>query len=172
MSARPWTPIWPRRSRFAPPLEFDAAIAATEKAIALNPNFADYRLATVLSSVGEPAKAIEVGKAQMRLDPFHPHFAPLMVGMAHYLLKQYREARRWLREATDRAPNHQYGHAFLAATYAQLGQLEDAHAEVAEVPRINPKYTIGGTQTRVFILKRADDIEHTVIGLRKAGLPE
>ena len=48
----------------------------------------------------------------------------------------------------------------------------DAHAEVAEVLRINPKYTIGGTQTRVFILKRADDIEHTVIGLRKAGLPE
>jgi len=152
--------------------EFDAAIAATEKAIALNPNFADYRLATVFSSVGEPAKAIELAKAQMRLDPFHPHFAPLMLGIAHYLLKQYREAQRWLREATGRAPNHQYGHAFLAATYAQLGQLEDAHAEAAEVLRINPKYSIGGTQKRVFILKRAEDIEHTVIGLRKAGLPE
>ena len=95
-----------------------------------------------------------------------------MVGIAHYLLKQYREAQRWLREATGRAPNHQYGHAFLAATYAQLGQLEDAHAEAAEVLRINPKYSIGSTQKRVFILKRAEDIEHTVIGLRKAGLPE
>jgi adenylate cyclase len=152
--------------------EFDAAIAAVEKAMALNPNFADYRLATVLSSVGEPAKAIEVAKAQMRLDPFHPHFAPLMVGIAHYLLKQYHEAQRWLREATGRAPNHQYGHAFLAATYAQLGQLEDAQGEAAEVLRINPKYTISGTQKRVFILKGAEDIEHTVVGLRKAGLPE
>jgi adenylate cyclase len=149
--------------------EFDAATAAVEKAIALNSNFADYRVATVLMSVGELARAIEVAKAQMRLDPFHPHFAPLIVGQAHYLLKEYRDAQRWLREATGRAPNHQYGHAFLAATYAQLGQLEHAQAEATEVLSINPKYTIGGTQKRVSIFKRAEDIEHLVDGLRKAG---
>ena len=152
--------------------EFDAATAAAERAIALNPNFADYRLAMVFFSVGEPARAIAAAKAQMRLDPFHPHFAPLALGEAHYLLKQYREAQHWLRDATGRAPNHQYGHAFLAATYAQLGQLEDAHAEAAEVMRVNPAYTIGGTQMRVSIFKRAEDTEHVVDGLRKAGLPE
>ena len=61
-----------------------------------------------------------------------------------------------------RAPNH----------HAQLGQLEDAEGEAAEVLRINPKYTVSGTQKRVFILKGAEDIQHTVIGLQKAGLPE
>jgi len=121
--------------------------------------------------VGAPARAIEIAKAQMRLDPFHPHFAPLIAGVAYYLLKEYREAQRWLREATGRAPNHQYGHAFLAATYAQLGQLDDARAEAAEVVRVNPKYTIGA-QKSVSILKRADDSDHLVDGLRKAGLPE
>jgi adenylate cyclase len=151
---------------------FDAATAAAERAIVLNPNFADYRVATVLLTAGEPAKAIEIAIAQMRHDPFHPHFAPLLVGESYFMLKQYREAQRWLREATGRAPNHQYGHAFLAATYAQLGQLEDAHAEAAEVLRVNPKYTIGGTQKRVSIFKRAEDIEHIVDGLRKAGFPE
>lgn len=151
---------------------FDAAAAAAERAIALNPNFVDYRIAQVLFSVGAPARAIEIAKAQMRLDPFHPHFAPLMVGVAHYLLKQYEQAQRWLREASGRAPNHQYGHAFLAATYAQLGQLEDARAETAEVLRLNPKYTIGGTQKQVSNFKRAEDMEHLVDGLRKAGLPE
>jgi len=151
---------------------FDAAAAAAERAIALNPNFVDYRIAQVLFSVGAPARAIEIAKAQMRLDPFHPHFAPLMVGIAHYLLKQYEQAQRWLREASGRAPNHQYGHAFLAATYAQLGQLEDARAETAEVLRLNPKYTIGGTQKQVSNFKRAEDMEHLVDGLRKAGLPE
>ncbi len=151
---------------------FDAAAAAAERAIALNPNFVDYRIAQVLFSVGAPARAIEIAKAQMRLDPFHPHFAPLMVGVAHYLLKQYEQAQRWLREASGRAPNHQYGHAFLAATYAQLGQLEDARAETAEVLRLNPKYTIGGTQKQVSNFKRAEDMEHLVEGLRKAGLPE
>jgi adenylate cyclase len=151
--------------------DFDAAAAAAERAIALNPNFADYRLAQVFFSVGEPAKAIAIAKVQMRLDPFHPHFAPLMAGVAYYLLKEYHDAQLWLSEAIGRAPNHQYGHAFLAATYAQLGRLEDAHVEAAEVLRLNPKYSINGTQKRVSNLKRAEDMEHLVDGLRKAGLP-
>jgi adenylate cyclase len=152
--------------------EFDAAAAAIEKAVALNPNFADYRVALVILLLGEPAKAVEVAKAQMRLDPFYPHLAPLVTGEAYYVLRQYPEAQRWLHEATGHAPNHQSGHAFLAATYAQLGQLEDAHAEVAEVLRLNPKYTIGGTQKQVSSFKRAEDIEHVFAGLRKAGFPE
>ena len=152
--------------------DFEAAVAAAERVRALNPNFADYRLALVHFAVGDPAKAIEFAKAHMRLDPFHPHFAPLMMGQAHYLLKEYREARHWLREATGRAPDHQYGHAYLAATYAQLGRLEDARAEAAEILRINPKYTISGTQKRVSIFQRSEDILHLVDGLRKAGLPE
>ena len=151
--------------------DFDAATFAAERAIALNPNFADYRVAQVFYSVGQPTKAIEIAKTQMRLDPFHPHFAPLIAGIAYYLLKEYSEAQHWLREATGRAPNHQYGHAFFAATYAQLGRIEDARAEVAEVLRVNPKYTIG-TQKHVSIFKRAEDSDHLVDGLRKAGLPE
>jgi adenylate cyclase len=151
--------------------DFDGAMVAAERAIALNPNFVDYRLAQVFYSVGQPAKAIEIAKAQMRLDPFHPHFAPLIAGIAYYLLKEYQAAQRWLREATGRAPNHQYGHAFLAAAYAQLGRVEDARSEAAEVLRVNPQYTIG-TQKRVSILKRFEDSGHLVDGLRKAGLPE
>jgi len=151
--------------------DFDGSMVAAERAIALNPNFVDYRLAQVFYSVGQPTKAIEIAKAQMRLDPFHPHFAPLIAGIAYYLLKEYQEAQRWLREATSRAPNHQYGHAFLAAAYAQLGRVEDARSEAAEVLRVNPQYTIG-TQKQVSILKRLEDSDHLIDGLRKAGLPE
>jgi adenylate cyclase len=151
--------------------EFDTATAAAERAIALNPAFADYRVAHVLFSVGKPVKAIEISKLQMRLDPFHPHFAPLMAGVAYYLLRDYNDARHWLNNAISRAPNHQYGHAILAATYAQLGQLEDAYAEAAEVLRLNPRYTISGTQKRVSNFKHAEDTDHLVEGLRKAGLP-
>jgi TolB-like protein/tetratricopeptide (TPR) repeat protein len=151
--------------------DFDAATVAAERAIALNANFADYRVAQVFYSVGQAAKAIEIAKTQMRLDPFHPHFAPLIAGIAYYLLKEYQEAQRWLREATGRAPNHQYGHAFLAAAYAQVGRVEDARAEAAEVLRVNPKYTIG-KQQQVSIFRHAEDVEHLIDGLRKAGLPE
>jgi hypothetical protein len=41
----------------------------------------------------------------------------------------------------------------------------------SEVLRVNPQYTIG-TQKQVSILKRSEDSDHLVDGLRKAGLPE
>jgi adenylate cyclase len=64
------------------------------------------------------------------------------------------------------------GHVWLAANLAQLGQLDEAHAEAAEVLRIDPKYTIDGTQRRLARFKRPEDAEHFFDGLRKAGLPE
>jgi adenylate cyclase len=60
---------------------------------------------------------------------------------------------------------------WLTATYAQLGEVENARAEAAEVLRIDPSYTITGTPP-VTALKRPEDIEHISEGLRKAGLPE
>ena len=38
--------------------------------------------------------------------------------------------------------------------------------------RIDPKYTIDGTQRRLSLFKRPEDAEHLFDGLRKAGLPE
>lgn len=152
--------------------DFDGAKAAAEKAIKLNPNFIDYRLAFVFMAVGNFPQAMEIAKAQMRCDPFHPHLAPFNLGMALYLDGRYEDARHWLRETTSRSPNHQYGHAWLAATYARLGRTGDAQAEAAEVLRLNPKYSINGTQQQILFFKRAEDIEHIVDGLRKAGLPE
>ena len=63
------------------------------------------------------------------------------------------------------------GHVWLAANFAQLGQLDAAHAEADEVLRIDPKYTIDGTQKQLALFKRAEDVEHFLDGLRKAGLP-
>jgi adenylate cyclase len=63
------------------------------------------------------------------------------------------------------------GHAWLAATYAQLGKLAEARSAAAEVMRINPGYTIDGTQRKVSVFKRPEDVEHLLDGLRKAGLP-
>jgi hypothetical protein len=40
------------------------------------------------------------------------------------------------------------------------------------VLRIDPKYTIDGTQRRSSLFKRSEDAAHLFDGLRKAGLPE
>src|SRR5258708_39716138 len=62
-------------------------------------------------------------------------------------------------------------HLFLAAAYAQAGQLEEARAEAAEGLRINPGFTIERWK-RLAVDQDPKDVEHRLDGLRKAGLPE
>jgi adenylate cyclase len=64
------------------------------------------------------------------------------------------------------------GHLWLAATCAQLGQIEEARAAAAEVLRIEPKWTNLGTGAAIHIFRRPEDPEHLWDGLRKAGLPD
>jgi len=152
--------------------EHEAAIAAFERAVALNPNFTHWAFAEVLVLAGDPARAIEIVERHMRLDPFYVPLALLWLGNAHYMLKQYPQSLLPLRECVSRAPNLRGAHARLAATYAQLGNIEQARAEAAEVLRIEPKWTIEGTEARLSTFKRPEDAEHLFDGLRKAGLPE
>ena len=93
------------------------------------------------------------------------------MGLAQYMLKHYGEAVHWLRECVLRLPNLQTHHLSLAGAYAQLGQLEEARKEAAEVLRINPGFTIEGWK-RIMVHKDPKDAEHRLDGLRKAGLPE
>jgi adenylate cyclase len=152
--------------------QHDAAIAEFERAFALNPNFIDHGYGKALTYAGEPAKAIEVLEANMRLDPFQPlAYSTAWLGMANYMLKRYGEAVCLARECVSRLPNVQWPHLWLAAAYAQSGQLEQARAEAAEVLRINPGFTIERYK-RIAAYKAPKDAEHRLDGLRKAGLPE
>ena len=152
--------------------EHEAALAAFERAMALNPNFTDWRFGEALNFAGDPARAIEAVERHMRVDPFYVPLAPGCLGLAHYMLKQYQRALPLLQECVSRMPNSRPGHCWLAATYAQLGNIEKARAEAAEALRIEPKYTIEGIQARLIGFKRTRDAEHFFDGLRKAGLPE
>jgi adenylate cyclase len=152
--------------------QHDAAILEFERAFALNPNFIDFQYALALVYVGEPARAIEVLEANMRLDPLQPLIYPTSwLGSANYLLKRYGEAVRLARQCTSRQPNLQAHRVLLGSAYAQLGQLEEARKEAAEVLRINPSFTIESWK-RMAVYKNPKDTEHRIDGLRKAGLPE
>jgi len=152
--------------------EYGTAVAEFERSMALNPNFTDWRFAEVLVIAGDPIRAVEVVERHMRSDPFYVPLAPFWLGVAHYLLKQYSQALPPLQECISRAPNLRSVHVWLAAIYAQLGKLEEARTEAAEVLRIEPQYTIERTQARLSPFKRPEDLEHLFDGLRKAGLPE
>ena len=107
----------------------------------------------------------------MQLDPFYDPYAPAVLGLACYMLKRYAESLPHLQEGVSRARNMLGVRAWLAATYAQLDQLESARAEAAEALRIDPFFTISRAPI-ISVLKRPQDIENIAVGLRKAGLPE
>jgi adenylate cyclase len=125
----------------------------------------------MLVFAGDAARAVEAVQRHMRLDPFYVPLAPGWLGFAHYMLKDYSKAVPLLRECVARAPNLRGGHCWLAATYAQLGKLEDVRAEAAEVMRIEPTWTIRATQAQMSPFKHEQHAEHFFVGLRKAGLP-
>src|SRR5262245_16256442 len=139
--------------------QHEHSIAAFERAIALNPNYTDSRFGLTLLRAGEPARATHVIEAHLRYDPFCAPWVLGQLGLARYMLKEYSKALPPLREWTSRAPGMRQGHVWLAANLAQLGQLDEARAEAAEVLRIDPKYTIDGTQRRISLYKRPDDVE-------------
>ena len=102
----------------------------------------NWRFPFALVFAGEPANAVNVLKAHMRLDPFYEPNAPALIGFACYMLNRYAEAVPHLRESVSRAPNMRFAHSLLAATYARLDQPDNAKAAAAEVLRIDPSYTI------------------------------
>jgi len=151
--------------------QHEAAIAEFERATVLNPNLSDFLFAWTLVVAGEPARAIQTLEAHMRLDPFYVPFAPWWLGAAYYVLGRYADAVSPLQAAVTRAPNLALGHHWLAATYAQLGRLDEARAEAVEGLRIQPWFTISRMPfTRA--CKRPEDAKRLKDGLLKAGYSE
>jgi hypothetical protein len=68
-------------------------------------------------------------------------------------------------------PNSQLPHIVLAASYAQLKRQTEAKAEVDEILRINPGFTIEKFKG-LAVYKASKDLDHRLDGLRKAELPE
>src|SRR5262245_37087570 len=152
--------------------QYNASITEIERAIALNPNYVDWRFGLALVLAGNPQRAIDVLKSYMRLDPFRAPWASFMMAAAYFMLKDYSRALAILQDYVYRVPGAAFGRSLLAATHAQLGQLDAARAEAAELLRLRPGYTISGTARRLATFKRRTDEKHFFDALRKAGLPE
>src|SRR5262245_44508798 len=63
----------------------EAAIAAFEQAISLNPNFTDHTFGLGLVFAGQPSRAIDVLQANLRLDPFRGAARLAHLGHAYYM---------------------------------------------------------------------------------------
>jgi adenylate cyclase len=153
--------------------QHDKGIAELEKAIALNPNVADNHawFGFVLHLNGKHKEALGEIKKAIRLNPFPRSFYFMYLGNAYMYEGMYDESIAAYKKALRVQPNNLFPHLRLAAVNSLLDREEEAHAEAAEVLRINPKFSLQRFAKTVPFKNQADT-DHLINALRKAGLPE
>ena len=151
--------------------EHDEAIAAAERSVVLNPNGADAYvcLGFILANAGRPEEGVEFMQKAIRLNPLPPAYYFAYLGAAYRVSGQYEESVSAYKKCIYKQPTFLFGHLGLAASYALLGKNEEAHAEAAEVLKIDPEFSLEHL-AKTYPFKKKADTDRYVGALRKAGL--
>ena len=155
--------------------EYDQAIDALQYALELNPCLAVTYcgLGDSLAYEGRLDEAIKQFEVAIRLsphDPFRWAFYSYR-SLAHIFRREFEDAASWARRAI-RTPNAQYWpRAHLVAALGHLGDGALAESAAKELTQVKPEFSIEFARKHLFYVKRPDQIETYMEGLRKAGIP-
>ena len=153
-------------------------VAECERALALNPNLASAHSLIGLAKLldGHPEETESHEREALRVSP-HDSEAGVWVAyiaLAKLYLGDYEGALSLYRRAKELNPNYATGRFPMAAVLLELGQLDEARAEVQAGLALNPGFNIrrfrAGVQSdNPAYLKRRERI---IEDMRKAGVPE
>jgi class 3 adenylate cyclase/TolB-like protein len=149
--------------------EAERAVACYERAREVAPNNCDLlaEYCDALGYLGRLDDAIRMGELAVRLNPSRPDWYLWDIAAAKFLSGKYLEALSLLEKMAEPGPAYR----LLAATYAQLGRLEEARQAASELLKINPDFSIERYSARAPYLDKALMAKY-IEGLRLAGLPE
>ena len=149
------------------------AIKEGNKAVTLNPNGAEAHamLALFLTHSGKHEKAIELMKRAFRLNPIPPPHYYSNLGTAYCMNGQYSKGIEACQKAIIKSPDFLVPYLTIAASYSSLEKYENARKTVAEILRIDPKFSIE-IMAMYAPFERKTDLENLREAMRKAGLPE
>ena len=149
--------------------DHDKAAYHQERALALNPNYdlVVVQQGELLTWLGRPEEGIDWIRKAMRLNPYHPERFWSHLGRACYCAEKYAEAAEAFSRITR--PDHTH-HAFLAATFARMGNAVAATAHAREVLKREPKFSVAVYLATQHYKREVDRRRHEA-GLLSAGLP-
>jgi adenylate cyclase len=149
--------------------DHDKAAYHQERALALNPNYdlIVVQQGELLTWLGRPEEGIDWIKKAMRLNPYHPERFWNHLGRAYYCADRFAEAAEAFARITRLDHSH---HAFLAATFAQMGNMVAASAHATQVLKLEPGFSVAAYLATQHY-KHAVDRQRHEAGLLKAGLP-
>lgn len=151
--------------------EYIKALVEAEKAIKYDPGYANAHLllATLLLAGGRPQEGLERIRKAMLINPHHPYNYILHLGQALYILGRYDEAVTAFEEGLASNPASQRLHVWMAAAYAQAGDVESAQWEAEQILTIDPNFSLKRIEGTL-PFKDPADRDRVLEGLRKAGL--
>ena len=147
------------------------AIAEARRAIQLDPNYADAYalLSSAYFFAGELDRTIDLDQEAMRINPASSFIYHIHLGRRQYLEGRYHEALETLLSAAAKNYNYLPTHVWLAATYAKLGDLEEAEWSADQVRTLDPSFSVEDWMRRR-PYKNPEHRRLLVSGLQAAGL--
>lgn len=151
--------------------EYVKALGEVETSLKFDANNANARvlLATLLYYAGRPKLGLERIKEAMKINPHHPYNYHFHLGQAYFVLHQYKEALDAFQSGIDSNPASERLHVWMAATYAQDGDIDNASWEAELVMSSNPNFSVARME-KAFPFKDPAELKHFTDGLRQAGL--
>jgi adenylate cyclase len=157
--------------------QHEKAIVEGERAIALDPNFADgyAHLSQIMRYSGRFEEALMLIEKGIRLSPKPRVFYPFNLGRTYLDLGRYEDAIRIHKQLLERCRKNEgpprMGHLGLIVSYVELGRDEEARDEVESLLKVQPKYSLEAYRKH-HPYKDPAHLERWLTALRDAGLPE
>jgi len=156
--------------------QYDNAMAHYLRARKLNPNDAEVmaEMGNLLIYMGQPKEAIDQVKEAIRLNPNHYDWYVYYVGWASEEAGMPEEAIKVFEQAIDvENPNEEqlWYLPTIAAAYAEVGRMDDAHKVVKTVLSRQPDFSIAKKVAR-YPYKTKELADRYANALLRAGLPE
>jgi tetratricopeptide (TPR) repeat protein len=151
---------------------YERAISEAQRGIELEPGSAqaNHNLGMCLGFTDHYEQSIPWLKKALRLTPVPRPTTLTMLGFTYRMLGRYQDSITVLTELTQREPDSLVGRLSLAATYMLAGKEPEARAEVAEVLRINPNFSLKQFADSNPTKNRTHLMDNWINPLRKAGL--